>query len=141
MFTCSSFARIGAACRSSARSSPVHTQICTHAYVYTRADRYTPRPDADYHSDSPLCYLAFSIFNGSVSSLEKEIGQAVDILSGHFDIQAFLFLVSVRFSVLVTRSVKTVCNFCYLTKTERFWHFFGFFSLARFWVVLTKNFL
>ena len=62
---------------------------------------------------------------------QTPLGQAVDILSGHFDIQAFLFLLSVRFSIpnkiLVTRSVKTVCNFCYLTKTKRFWHFFWFY--------------
>ena len=63
--------------------------------------------------------------------LKSLIGQTVDILSGHFDIQAFLFLFSVRFSIpnkiLVTCSVKTVCNFCYLTKTKRFWHFLRFF--------------
>ena len=41
--------------------------------------------------------------------------------------------------ILVIRSLKTVCNFCYLTKYERFRHFFYFIEIARFWWVLAKK--
>ena len=71
--------------------------------------------------------------------------QVVDILSGYFDIQAFLFLGLVRFSVpnkiLVTHSVKTMCNFCYFTKRERFWHFFWYFHSSSVLIRFSKKLL
>ena len=101
----------------------------------------TPRPRGDIPARS--LHLGDAIYT---SPGVQVIVQAVDGKkgkNGHFDIQAFLFLISVRFSVpnkiLVTHSVKIVCNFYYLIKTERFWHFFGIFTLARFWFVLAKN--
>ena len=49
-------------------------ELPVHTYTFARADRYTHRPDADYPSESRLCYLTFSVFNGSASFPDKGLG-------------------------------------------------------------------
>ena len=64
---------IGASSLVTARSA-YNTRIRTRVRVCLHADRYTPRSDADYSSESQLCYFSFVFFNGSASFPEKGLG-------------------------------------------------------------------